>query len=594
MLAMGGTTIERMHACLPLVYIFCVDLAALRQVEKLLIRWEDKPRIGSYIAGLCRPILLACIFIALLFSQPDQVAAQASATANKPGVHGRIVDASGNAVSAATVTLRSSDNIERAATTDASGHFTITVSSTGSYQLHASKAGVESPVRTLTITGAGRQDLVVVLPRDSLEVSAIAPSSEQAMEFSDKPNFTIAGVTDWTAAGGHGSDATLRASEDVTRTSLAPASGGPAGREVGGPLSASQREQEAGLSADLLANPDSYAANHKLGEFYLHAARFTQAAPLLKKAAGLPEARPEDEYDLALACRGLGDLAQARQHITRALASNDEAAYHALAGQLAEAAGDPVRAAQQFERAARLSPSESSYFAWGAELLSHRAIWQAAEVFTSGIKLFPASVHMKIALGAALFAVAHYKDAEEQLCIASDLEPANAEAYLLIGKVMLAAPEPLTCVQPRLERFLAILPLNADAHYFLAMLALKQNRDGNYTRSTALLQQALKLDPKYAEAYLQLGILAFRQRSYADAIQLYKEAISADPLQAEAHYRLGVTYDRTGQPLLAKEEFQRHDQIEKSQAEVVEQQRRQIKQFVVLLQSKPAGPAVPQ
>ena len=37
------------------------------------------------------------------------------------------------------------------------------------------------------------------------------------IEFADDPNFAVAGVTDWTAVGGHGSDAVLRTSEDLTQ-----------------------------------------------------------------------------------------------------------------------------------------------------------------------------------------------------------------------------------------------------------------------------------------------------------------------------------------------------------------------------------------
>ena len=49
------------------------------------------------------------------------------------------------------------------------------------------------------------------------------------MEFADKPNFTVAGVTDWTAVGGHGSDATLRTSEALARetVTLKPQGSGP-------------------------------------------------------------------------------------------------------------------------------------------------------------------------------------------------------------------------------------------------------------------------------------------------------------------------------------------------------------------------------
>ena len=47
-----------------------------------------------------------------------------------------------------------------------------------------------------------------------------APSSPASMDFADKPNFTVAAVTDWTAAGGHGSDAVLRTSEALNREAL--------------------------------------------------------------------------------------------------------------------------------------------------------------------------------------------------------------------------------------------------------------------------------------------------------------------------------------------------------------------------------------
>ena len=200
---------------------------------------------------------------------------------------------------------------------------------------------------------------------------------------------------------------------------------------------------------------------------------------------------------------------------------------------------------------------------------------------------------MKTALGAALFAGARYNDAARQLCAASDLDPADAQIYLLIGKVMLASPEPLTCVKARIERFLAVRPNDADAHYLLAMLLLRQEGEVDTTRVTALLREAVQLYPKYSEAFLQLGILAFNQQRYADAIELYTRAISVDPQQAEPHFRLGVAYERMAKPMEARREFARHDELVHSQAEAVEQQRRQVKQFVILLRGKPDGVNAP-
>jgi hypothetical protein len=54
-----------------------------------------------------------------------------------------------------------------------------------------------------------------------------------------------------------------------------------------------------------------------------------------------------------------------------------------------------------------------------------------------------------------------------------------------------------------------------------------------------------------------------------------------------------VAYDRIGEREKANREFQVHDEIKKSQAAAVEQERREIKQFLVVLPSQEITPAVP-
>ena len=97
-----------------------------------------------------------------------------------------------------------------------------------------------------------------------------------------------------------------------------------------------------------------------------------------------------------------------------------------------------------------------------------------------------------------------------------------------------------------------------------------------------LLTKAVTIDPKCGDAYLQLGILSASQRNFAKAIDFYTKAIEANSQLGEAHYRLGVAYDRIGESAKAKQQFRLHDQIEKQQAEVIERQRRELKQFVVV------------
>jgi Tfp pilus assembly protein PilF len=106
----------------------------------------------------------------------------------------------------------------------------------------------------------------------------------------------------------------------------------------------------------------------------------------------------------------------------------------------------------------------------------------------------------------------------------------------------------------------------------------------------SLLTKAVTIDAKCGDAYLQLGILHFSEHDLEKAIDFYKKAIEVDPQLSEAHYRLAVAYDRLGERAKAKREFQLHDEIEKLQAAAIERERREVKQFLVVLQGEPANP----
>jgi tetratricopeptide (TPR) repeat protein len=265
-----------------------------------------------------------------------------------------------------------------------------------------------------------------------------------------------------------------------------------------------------------------------------------------------------------------------------------------LAGEVDEQLGDPLAAVHEFEQAARLDPSERNYFEWGSELLLHRAVWQARDVFAKGVEAYPKSARMMTALGAALFAGARYDEAALRLCDASDLNPEDPEPYAFIGKVELVAPTPLPCVEQKLARFAQQQPNNSQANYLYAMAIWKRQQQpadqGALRQVETLLTKSVTIDPKCGDAYLQLGILSSSQRNVEKAIEFYMKAIEANPQLGEAHYRLGVAYDRRGEAAKAKQEFQLHDEIEKQQADAIESQRREVKQFLVVLQGQTAVP----
>ena len=326
--------------------------------------------------------------------------------------------------------------------------------------------------------------------------SKAQPSGGQP-EFFDEPQFTVAGITDSTNLGGHGSNTVVRTKEALAKdvVSLGAASANPAD----------------------LPNKE------------------------------LPSSSPGGEKKV----------------------------------------GNPLEAVREYQRAAEMNPSESNFFSWGAELLVHRAVEPAIEVFAKGHRLFPQSVRMLVGLGVAWYARGSYDQAAQRLCEASDLNPDDPNPYLFLGKIQSVETTRSQGLVERLERFARLQPENAMANYYYA-LSLWKGRKGPEDAETLapvedLLEKAIRLDPKLGAAYLQLGILYSDRKDFPRAISAYQRAIEASPRLEEAHYRLAQVYRRTGEKLKAEQELQLYDQLSKKTAEEVERERHEVQQFVYTL-----------
>jgi len=574
-------------------------------------KMRDVRKVGSSVNGLGKSrsssnagyslylygiLSLIAVFIIMFASG---AIAQQSHPQHSDGfaIQGHVINLAGKPVGDASVRLEQKGALEFLETkTNAAGIFEFTGLAAGDYLLSAKKSGLSSHDTSVLALAEGDQkhvDLILEAPVDLK--NALSPSPSQAMEFSDKPNFTIAGVTDWTAVGGHGSDSILRTSEDLARETL---SLKPEGlRYIGSSLPGGENdgvESERKLRASLARSPGSFEGNHQLGEFYLHAGRYLDAIPLLQAAYQINPAMIGNAHDLAMAYKEAGEFSQAREQVQRLLEHNDTADLHHLLGEIDEKLNDPLAAVHEDEQAVRLNPSEQNYFEWGSELLLHRAVWQAVEVLRNGAKVYPKSSRMLTGLGTALFAGALYDQAALRLCEASDLNPTDVAPYIFMGKIEIAAPAPLPCVEQKLEQFVKKQPQNSLANYFYAMAILKRQKQpadrGALEEAETLLVKAVKNDPHCVEAYLQLGILYSSQQNYEKAIDFYTRAIEVNPQSGEAHYRLGVAYDRTAQPAKASREFLLHDEIEKQQADAIDLQRREIKQFLIVLQGQSLDP----
>jgi tetratricopeptide (TPR) repeat protein len=240
-----------------------------------------------------------------------------------------------------------------------------------------------------------------------------------------------------------------------------------------------------------------------------------------------------------------------------------------------------------------MDPSESNLFDWGSELLLHRTLGPAVEVFQQASERYPASQRLVIGLGMVLYARGNYDDAVKSLLKAADLNPSDPGCYLFLAKAYDSSPSQADEVIQRFRRFAELQPNNARALYYYAMSLWKGKRAQDpgldLHQIESLLKKALVLDPKLAEAHLQLGNLYSDQTKYADAIPEYVRALELNSDLADAHYRLGQAYVRTGEKDRAQEQFEVYQRLREQHLADLDKQRAEIRQFVFSAKDSPSA-----
>jgi Flp pilus assembly protein TadD len=468
-------------------------------------------------------------------------AARAAAQGSRPAageVEGVVRDSAGKPVANVAVLLQEEGRPTPAETeTNPYGVFVFSEVPAGIYTVRLSKLGFRNATLDSLQLAPGEKkhcDLVLRAAQADSPLSSTLESSPSAIELDDRTTFTVSGLTDSTGSGGHGSETRLRTGELLAKETL-------------NLESHTQKGPNAPASSAASTNP-------RTSESELRADREHVAATL----------KSEKE-----------------------LSRQVQAELHRSLGDLDERLEEPLSAEREYERAAALDPSEQNYFAWGAELLLHRAAAPALVVFTSGVRLHPHSPRMLAGLGAALYTSGSADDAAHRLCEAADLDPANFAPYLFLGKMQESVSAPLPCAEQKLARFAQDQPANALANYFYGLALWKANRGSENAyalqRAEVLLKKSSEIDPTLDAAYLQLGNLKVSRGDLRNAISAYQRAIALNPQASEAHYRLGLAYKRIGEEANAQSEFERYKQLEKGEAAAAERQRRALRQFLFVL-----------
>src|SRR6266568_1818910 len=334
----------------------------------------------------------------------------------------------------------------------------------------------------------------------------------------------------------------------------------------------------------LALEPNSYDANNNLGEYYIQAGKTAEAQPLLEHAHQVNPAACNNGYDLAMADFLLGKLGAARLVVQMLIEQKDTGELRNLLGHIDEKDGKFVAAANDFEIAAHLDPSEENLFDWGSEMLLHRTYDPAIAIYQQGAERYPKSPRLLIGLGLSLYSRGKYDEAVKALIAAIDLSPSDSRSYLFLSKAYNSSPLQADEVVERFRRYAELQPGNALAQYYYAISLWKGKRAGDssldFQTVQSLLEKSIALDDSLPEAHVQLGNLYADQHKYAESIPHYVRALALDPNLADAHYRLGTDYVHVGQKDNAQKEFAVYQKLRAEHLAEVDKERAEVRQFV--------------
>jgi tetratricopeptide (TPR) repeat protein len=207
--------------------------------------------------------------------------------------------------------------------------------------------------------------------------------------------------------------------------------------------------------------------------------------------------------------------------------------------------GEPEPAVNAFRHAAALAPEQEEHWLnLTRELMELSRYADAISATHEGLVSNPRSYALHLRLGAANLSAGHYEEAERvfrDLVAAGDPLPTS---YIGLAQVLLRtdrAEEAVTELAAARQK----LGPNFLISYFQG---LSLDRAGKRLEAISAFQDAVKLNPKSAEAHLGLGKTELALGRARDATAELEEALRLSPDNVRARRLLTQAYHRAGDP----------------------------------------------
>lgn len=181
---------------------------------------------------------------------------------------------------------------------------------------------------------------------------------------------------------------------------------------------------------------------------------------------------------------------------------------------------------------------------------------EAARSFESALEIRPDWPAATLALGAAFLAQERWADAAQVLTSAVSLDNSDPLASATLSIAWMMQGDYAAAV----ESWKQVVRTTRDEAQKTSRASLDVARERQEMANEALeaLNNAVNLDPDFAKAHFNLGILYDQIHHYPAAITAYEKVAELSPEIPIIHFRLGVAYNRVGRIQEAEAAIQRY------------------------------------
>lgn len=282
------------------------------------------------------------------------------------------------------------------------------------------------------------------------------------------------------------------------------------------------------------------------GKRYIQQENYSAALECFEKALDVTPDDPVAHLGKGYALHFLNKRQQALTSLAEAhtqselLSRAEHYALHLVMGAVYGKLNRPSEAISEFSSATRVDPDAvEAHRSLAEAYLENKDNVNAKKTALRAIQLDEGDYRSHIALGDANFNLRYYQDAINAYRRAVQIQSNAAKAHLMMGRsyFMLGQDREAVTAYHQALRFKTDYPV--DTNYFMS-LAHVRLRD--FDAALEDLREALRIDPKYAYAHLQMASLYQQQGRYEDAIANTQKFVDLRPADGDGYIVLSWYY----------------------------------------------------